>query len=516
MAKLENKDDPNTWPKLYSAADARRQDAWRTTSFALVFILTLSFVFGYLIVYTYFFPNQYPDQGGLGFTGFFGWLMKNLGVYIIVLIFTISAGLGLMFHVVGNFFKALHTPPEGAQLLKQIFIRLFGMPLPPLPPPFSQVMIGQYPIVLIDIADVDVKKFVLKTQPSYWLGGPALLVVIDGTGVYLQRGDRFSRTLGPGIHFLERFETLRDIVDLRAQTMRSGQGGTPPPITGRTKDGIKIEFNLEISFRVLPASYIKTGHENVARTKAEREAQEKYLSTAPVNSGDLEAIRKAVESTCTRRRTPTEYSQAKWQDGVWGAVSGELAKYVTKHYIDDLIVFENKEDGWARAHQVGASSKMAAGEDTILASKAGQLLSESQRIELRLDLDASLRQAKGVILTDLRITGVELPPEVSEQRLKLLEVESLKQRKRSEGDARAKQIRIKEHSRTQAQQNLIANLAASLSEVDPDNFADAVMMTVSNILSQGKEDSLDSTLFAKDTFDILEQLREFLHGEKTP
>ena len=515
MVNKENKSDPNTWSKLYSAENSRQQDTWRTISFVLVFIIAMVIMLGYLAIYTSIYPNQISNQGGLGFTGFFVVLIKNLGGYIIVLMITISVGLGLVFYSIRLFFRAFYKPNDSVKLLKQIITRLFGLPSPPLPPPFSKTKIGRYPFVLVNIDDVVAKKFILKNHPCYWLGGPALLIVFDGTGIYLQRGNCFSRTLGPGIHFLERFETVRDIVDLRLQTIRSSTDkDTPPPVAGRTKDGIKIKLYIEISFRVIPASTMSTEKENGRKTVIEKDVEEKFLKKSPIYSGDLEAIRKAVERTSVRKRPDKEYSEAKMSDAVWGYVSGELAKYITKHSLDDLLVFEGRDDSWSRAHQVGVNSNMNTGFGNTINSKAGQLLSEQERVKIRQHLDKSLRNSTGVTLTDLRILDVDLPPEVNKQRQKMIEVETLSRKKLIKGNAEADQILIREKAHTQTLQNLIAILADSLSEIDPDIFADAVMLSLSNVLSQKTEDTINSTLFTNDTFGILDQLRKFLSQEE--
>ena len=146
--------------------------------------------------------------------------------------------------------------------------------------------------------------------------------------------------------------------------------------------------------------------------------------------------------------------------------------------------------------------------------KAGQLLSEEERERIRANLDESLRNTTGVTLTDLRIIDFNIPSEINKQRQKMLEVESMCRLKREKGNAEAKQIIIREKARIRAQENLIAHIAASLSEVDSANFADAVLLSLSNIFSHNAEDTMSSTFFAKDTFDILDQLREFLSQEK--
>jgi regulator of protease activity HflC (stomatin/prohibitin superfamily) len=502
MAKKENNSNPNTWPKLYSAQVSHWQDAKRIISFMLVFIGILAIIIAYLSIYTAIYPNQPAVQDSLETTGFLISLIKRISVYLLILMITISVGLGSVFFSAQKFLKALYNPPGNSKLLQQIFVRLFG--IPPL---------LRYPFVIINIDDSITGKFKLTDHPSHWLGGPALLIVFDGTGIYLQRGNCFSRTLGPGVHFLERFETVREIVDLRLQTMNSNNSETPS-IAGRTKDGIKIKCDVEISFRVIPPDTKKPYKENDEKTKAEIYAEEKYKTKAAINSGKLESIRKAVERTSVRKKSEKEYSETKLSDTVWGSVSGELAKYITKHSLDDLLFFEDKDDGWSRAHQVGANSKMKTGLGANANSKAGQLLSEQEREKIRQHLDKSLRQTTGVTLTDLRIVDFNLPPGVIEQRQEMFKVEAQCRKKRTKGEADAKKILIREKARTRAQQNLIASLAKSLSEVEPTHFADAVMLSLSGAHSQDMDDTQKSTFFAQDTLDFLDQLHGFLNQEE--
>ncbi|MBN1453460.1 MAG: hypothetical protein JW963_20765 [Anaerolineales bacterium] len=504
MAKQKNMNEPSSWPKLYSAEQSRWQDLKRFSSFVLVFVISLAIMMVYLAIHISIYPNQINNQDSTGITGSVVSLLKELTVYLFILLIIISIGLGLVLYSSGNFLKAFYRPPDSVKPLKLITTRLIGS----LPPPLS--LIFNYSFVLINIVDVTSGKFNLKNHPCHWLGGPALLIVLDGAGVYLQRGNQFSRALGPGIYFLERFETIREIVDLRLQTMRSSQTVTPLPITGRTKDGIKIKFNVEISFRVMPASIDVSKNQNSQKTEAEREVEEKYLTKTPVNSSDLESIRKAVERTTVKLSPTQDYIEAKWYDGVWGTVSGELAKYITKHYLDELLVLEREDNGKPQAHYVSTVSNQNTEKKSTHKHEAGQLLSKQEREKIRANLDESLRSTTGVTLKDLRIIDFNIPPEINKQRQKMLEVESLCRLKRIKGDAEAKQILIREKARIQSQQNLIANIAASLIEVDSANFADAVLLSLSNVFSHNVEDTITSTYFAKDTFDILDQLREFL------
>lgn len=498
--------NPSKWPELYSAEQAHWQDSQRILSFVLAIFLTLAIAILYLVIYNSIYPDQLIGQSDLGIADFIVLLARRLAFPFFILLVIILVGLGLLLYVTSQFIKAFYKPPDDIKPVKLILSRLFGIPAFP---PFS--MFFGYPFVLLDAKETSEGKSSLEKHPVHWFGGPALLIVFDGTGIYVQRGNKFSRTLGPGIYFLDRFETIRDIVDLRPQTMSSGQAGTPPPISGRTKDGIKIKFNVELSFRIVPNS-IKNPekHEKrkIRRTKVERDAEERYLIKSPVYSGDPESIRKAVERTTVKLSKDKKHCESKWCDGIWGHVSGELAKYITRHYLDELLVFENADDNKPPAHYLNARKGIE--QKNIVVNKSGQLLSEREREIILNDLNNSLRDTTGVIITDLRITDFELPPEVYEQRLKMLETESISRIKCIEGDTAAEQILIREKGRTQAQRDLIASLADSLAKVGEDSFADAVLLSLSNVLSQGLEDPMGSAYFAKDTFDTLDHLRDFL------
>jgi regulator of protease activity HflC (stomatin/prohibitin superfamily) len=359
--------------------------------------------------------------------------------------------------------------------------------------------------VVINIKAMAEKKFDLINNPVHWLGGPAILIILDGVGLYLQRGNQFSRTLGPGIAFLDRFETVRDIIDLRHQTIRSGDMVTPP-ISARTKDGIKIFLNAEATFQIIrpipqkkqPDNLIKFSAKN---NRAEKKTKDLFHISAAVDSGDFEAIRKAYESTTvryTRNGTDRKYFEAKFREGVWGTVSGDLAKYITMHFLDELLVFDVTDGNSGNAEQISNSLK------------CGQLLSWQEREKLRQGMDKTLRTTRGVTLTDLRIVDFELPKEVNEQRLKMLEVERKCNIARIEGRSAAKSFIHREEARIRGQQDLIASFADKLGGVSPENFSDSVLLSLSSFLSQSMEDPILLAYMANNTLETLKQLNEFL------
>ena len=124
---------------------------------------------------------------------------------------------------------------EGVNVGKLIQRRVFGVP--PMPGFLSSIV--SYQFIVIDKDKLD-EKF----SWAYSLGGPAKLIVYDGFAVYLERGGKLSRVVGSGIAFLERFETIRDIIDLRPQIKDIS-------IEAWSKDGIQMTIHVHLECQIL-------------------------------------------------------------------------------------------------------------------------------------------------------------------------------------------------------------------------------------------------------------------------
>jgi hypothetical protein len=465
------------WPTLYRVDRAKWQDMLRIS----FFIGPIAFVVGLATLFSYLYSAAMPQPNRLLFA---------LPILVAILGFLITIRGAI------NFINSFYEPPEGTKTINLIAKRLLGIP----PSPGFLRSLFHYPFKVINIAQVNEGKFKLENEYINWLGGPATLIVYDGTGVYIERGNQFSRTLGPGFAFLERFERVREIVDLRPQTMSSGQAGSPRPILGRTKDGIKIEFNISIKFHILRSSLNSAEEPDVDKVKPVNKSDitpdaQKILEkmAKPMYSGDLGAIKRAVESTTVRYREGN-YVESKWREGVWGMVSGRLAKYVTQHYIDELITFEN-----------------TTGSDGT--QKAGQLFSGSVREAIREELDSVLQARLGVTLTSLYITDFSIPSKVYEQYHQLFDIDRRIQIKRTEGTAAVEKLWIREKKRAQAQRDLITEIADAFKSIDDQNFTDSVLLSLSSILDQSLEDTAIPSILAKDNLATLEQLRDFINNK---
>ena len=135
------------------------------------------------------------------------------------------------------------------------------------------------------------------------IGGPLSLIVLDGSALYIERGNRFSRVVGPGISFLERHETVKYAVDLRT---KSNTGN----FDVWTKDGISINLTVRIEYRI--------GDPQKTNPKL-------------VYPYDPVAVKKAIERHSLRWPDPTkEPGEFTWEDAAWGQVTGVLPSYYRK------------------------------------------------------------------------------------------------------------------------------------------------------------------------------------------
>jgi hypothetical protein len=74
-------------------------------------------------------------------------------------------------------------------------------------------------------------------------GGPATMIIYDDNAVVTEQYGRIKRVLGAGIHNIERFEKVWEIIDLRPQHWIY-------PVFAMTKEGIPIRCEADLSFQI--------------------------------------------------------------------------------------------------------------------------------------------------------------------------------------------------------------------------------------------------------------------------
>lgn len=75
------------------------------------------------------------------------------------------------------------------------------------------------------------------------VGGPGYLVIYNDTVVITERGGRLERLLGTGFPFLERFEKVWEVIDLRPQRWVY-------EVSAMTRDGIPVTCEADVSFQI--------------------------------------------------------------------------------------------------------------------------------------------------------------------------------------------------------------------------------------------------------------------------
>jgi regulator of protease activity HflC (stomatin/prohibitin superfamily) len=291
------------------------------------------------------------------------------------------------------------------------------------------------------------------------LGGPLLLVVFDGCALYLERGNRFSRIVGPGEHlpFLEQYETIKYVVDLRPK-VKTGD------VTVWTKDGIKITLTIKIT----------CGIGDPAKKDPDAKLVYPY---------DPVAVKQAIERYAIRwpkdQKEPSEFT---WLHAAWGQVTGIIPGYIGARSLDDLLIAD---------------------------LQSGQILSPESIQTIFQKLNQATNQF-GVYITEFQVIKMEPPEKVKEQHKNNWEAERQSIATIIDGRARADSIRTSEEARAEAQRNLILAIAEGLEKNQSGQFTEPLLLSLTGILDESLQDPLARSYLAKEALDTLEKLQKLL------
>ncbi|MBI5933430.1 MAG: hypothetical protein HY867_06945 [Chloroflexi bacterium] len=354
-----------------------------------------------------------------------------------------------------SFFTDFHRPPEGVDPVELIQYRLNGKIK--LPPPFN--MLSQFKYIMAKEGEI-AKSDQWPAWMARALGGPLLLIVFDGCALYLERGNRFSRVVGPGdkTPFLEWFETIKYVVDLRPKVR-------PGNFDVWTKDGIKIEIKAHIECRI-------------------GDPKKRDPDGILVYPYDPEAVKKAIERYALRWPTcpngdPTEFD---WIDAAWGQVTGIVPSYIGSRMLDDLFIA--KRNG-------------------------GQILSPNAIQEIFEKLNAATN-GFGVYITDFQILETKLPEVVEKHQREFWQAEKQSATTIIDGQSKAFRIRAREKARADAQYDIILAIAEGLKKNRDGEFTEPVLLSLSGVLDESLREPLTRAYLAKETLDTLEQLQKIL------
>jgi hypothetical protein len=456
--------DSNKWQELYSASDSRWKDLDRMGIFfmPIIFLVTITVAYVY-VGYARFYSESLAPQN----SGFLSITFYVLSIMLIIFAPLMMVLLGLFFILKQStsFMRSFYQPAQNEKLGGLIQRRLLGVL--PVPPPLD-IIFKYPPVVVRKPSSLD------ETHWARWLGGPATLIIFDGLALYLERGNQFSRVVGPGLPmaFLEQHERVKEIVDLRPQT-KTGV------IRPWTKDGIRLHLTIRAICQV-----------NASPDAKAHSSKFRYPF-------DPEAVKMAVERTTVKVDAKGQLYESSWLDGAWGTVTGMINAYVASHSLDHLFFLPPTNNG-ANGEQTGSS------EPRDIAT----ILSQRIREELR-NTERGLAQ-NGVKVLAVQIIDVKLPTEV--QRLRGKYWLSEKERAAAIGNSRAEadRIRIREQAHADAQRTMLNAITQRLEKIDPKNLTEPLILSLSGLIDQGLDDPIVRPLIAKESFGVLERVRKLL------
>jgi regulator of protease activity HflC (stomatin/prohibitin superfamily) len=442
--------DPNEWQTAYTR-DQAHQDSGKSGN-----RLATPLLFGFLIVLAYL-AWQFKLPVRILTLPFVWWLQLGIGIAVVLILFALfsMAVFTPPLRFAQNFFTNFHQPPRDVDPYTVLNYRLFGKSK--LPPPLN--LLSQFKYILIRDGRIE-KEEDWPAWSARHLGGPCQLIIFDGNALYLERGNRFSRVVGPGEGgpFLEWYETIKYVVDLRPK-VKTGN------IDVWTKDGIRINLEARLECRI--------------GNPGNREPDSNL-----VYPYDPEAVKKAVERLSLRWpvREEGQPSEFDWIEATWGQVTGIIPGYIGSRTLDDLLL--EKRHG-------------------------GQILSSEAMQDIFKRLNNATNQF-GVYVLDFQIVKITPPKEVDEEQKEFWKAEKQSIATIRDGQAKAFNIRSQEKVRAEAQRDLIVAIANGLEKNKDHKYSDALLLSLSGVLDTSLQDPLMRAYLAKETLDTLEKLQTML------
>jgi hypothetical protein len=449
--------NPAEWQTAYTKDEAFRDSSRHSSLLGVTLMFSFLSVLGFVVLRLGGLIVFIDDKKNLEFKLAFGLILFIL-VLVIFLVVSYQPAMTAAIHFFEDFH---HAPGHIAESTSKIInYRLYGRRK--LPPPFSMFTTFNY--ILVRDGKI-IKEDEWPAWTALKIGGPAQLIVFDGFALYLERGNRFSRVVGPGdrVSVLEWYETIKYVVDLRPQVKKDRFGAW-------TKDGIKIELEVRMECRIGDPA-VKAPESNL------------------VYPFDPLAVKKAVERYAVRwpKREEGHPEEFDWVNAAWGQVTGVVPGYIGSRVLDDLFI--------ASRH-------------------SGQILSPQAVHEIYEKLN-HITNGFGVYITDFQILKIDIPKTVEEHQKELWKAERQGISTIIDGKVKAFDIRAREEARAEAQYELILAIAEGLEHNNQDGkFTEPVLLSLSSILDESLKDPLIRAYLAKETLDTLEQLQTFL--DKNP
>ena len=329
-------------------------------------------------------------------------------------------------------------------------------------------------VILAKVEDLDIEHF------TRWFGGPARLIIYDGVAVYIERGNTFSRVLGPGfpLPVLEKHERIKAIVDLRP-VVKEGV------MEAWTKDGVKVKADVQAEVQILSSDEAKL------RSVVLEEGQE---ATNLVYPFDADNVKKIVEKVAVGI-DGEELQEKVWHDAAMGTITGGVKAHISRYSLNELITRDENSP---------------------------QLLSFDTSNELAGKIEDGLKKNNIVQLLDLQITGFSPVDDDIKNKLEEYWEEKEKQAETiRKGRAEAQNIRIKQNAYTLAYQNFLNERIDQIRETSQDNddadkdiesSTEVAVMLLNQVFEKSSKDPMMGTIVAREILKTLDILRKQLNS----
>jgi regulator of protease activity HflC (stomatin/prohibitin superfamily) len=322
----------------------------------------------------------------------------------------------------------------------------------------SLILEYQYPWVIVEDGKITESK-PKGVLPA--LGGPGKAVIRPGHAVVFQRHGKISRIAAPGLVQLERFEEIRDIVQLKPMWI----GDTLENVL--TRDRIPLRITFGVSFQIEP------------KTEADKRPRSDVsggVALTPILSDGIYtvyegSVRKAVFDTA-----------ADWKATSFAVGDSMLRDIVATYYFDQIFKRIDEPD------HVESPDRFNPDQRTI--HEIEQKILEGHR---------KAAATWGVYTKGVDIKIIELPEEAREQmlewwktnwqtRIRLAKADAQKQATITEGEGKAKAIDVQEVARARAQAQMIMHIAKGFSRLSAADRRDLLGLRFLEALEKIAED----------------------------
>jgi hypothetical protein len=476
--------ETKSWQNMYTTEKAHWQDLVR-----IVFILAPIAILIAIAITTGIVYDRWHGSGLLEPTHSLfqaAWFINRLpSFYLLPAVLLIIVIIWIYLKTI-QLMKEFYKPSESTRLFRRLQQRLFGVP----PLPFLINIFWKYSSIVIKEPN-DLSQYYW----AHWLGGPAPLVIYDGNALYLERGNRFSRVVGPGSPpppFLDRYETVKAVVDLRPQF----KTGTIHPWT---KDGIQLDLTITMEAQINSSPEALLASRNLVYPFDPIAVKQAVEFTAvkfrPDEKNEESKNEPAIPKSLQNSNPPSNIQRKKelvesdWLDGLWMQTTGYINRHISDHSIDEIALSE-------RLTEVGPSE--------------GNLYTFTLAQEHIDNINMILRnRSSGAHVSNIQITML-FPKEVREHRIKYWE--SVRQSHSSirKSKAEGERIRLVEEARARAERDMLDSITEQLKNIDKDNLTEPILMSLTGILDSSLDDPLIRPIIAKNSLNLLDQLRRNL------